>query len=176
MLTHVEMARHRVAKMQNTLEDGGDHGMISVNQEHEARLAALAPALDALPSISNGGTYEVDGEPDRGVFTVCTEAEGAIFSGNATSEAEAEAQVSSFLQDFQSKSADLANCEFRMGKACHSHCASCAKGQMAKGLTLQRCAKCHSVYYCSRECQVAHWPAHKAECKMLRGKKEPSGI
>lgn len=159
MLSHVEMARHRVAIMQNTLECGGEHGMIAVNQEHQARLAALDSALDADPSISKGGTYAVDGEPDRQVITVC-----------ATS-AEAELQVSSFLRD--------AKTNYFCGKACHSNCAFCGKGQMAKDLALQRCAKCHSVYYCSRECQKSHWPAHKAKCKAVRGKenkKQPADI
>lgn len=29
----------------------------------------------------------------------------------------------------------------------------------------RRCAKCHSVRYCSKECQVKDWPVHKEECK-----------
>ncbi|KAM5532578.1 hypothetical protein V8D89_013784 [Ganoderma adspersum] len=29
---------------------------------------------------------------------------------------------------------------------------------------LKRCAKCGIVLYCSKECQVASWPAHKREC------------
>ena len=29
---------------------------------------------------------------------------------------------------------------------------------------LQRCAKCRAVQYCGRECQLAHWPAHKKLC------------
>lgn len=27
------------------------------------------------------------------------------------------------------------------------------------------CSRCHTVGYCSRECQVAHWKAHKVDCK-----------
>lgn len=28
-----------------------------------------------------------------------------------------------------------------------------------------RCARCRSISYCSRACQMAHWPAHKRQCK-----------
>jgi hypothetical protein len=28
------------------------------------------------------------------------------------------------------------------------------------------CAKCKSVYYCSRECQTSHWSTHKKICKL----------
>ena len=27
------------------------------------------------------------------------------------------------------------------------------------------CAACHSISYCSRECQRKHWPLHKLECR-----------
>lgn len=27
------------------------------------------------------------------------------------------------------------------------------------------CIKCKKVYYCSKECQVKHWPIHKKICK-----------
>jgi len=27
-----------------------------------------------------------------------------------------------------------------------------------------RCSKCRTALYCSRECQVKHWPAHKSNC------------
>ena len=26
---------------------------------------------------------------------------------------------------------------------------------------------CKSVYYCSKQCQITHWPTHKAECKAI---------
>ena len=29
------------------------------------------------------------------------------------------------------------------------------------------CARCHSVFYCRRDCSVADWPAHKRECKRI---------
>ena len=40
-------------------------------------------------------------------------------------------------------------------------CAGC--NQQAVGL--RRCARCQKVAYCSRECQAAHWPQHKRDCR-----------
>ncbi|SMR43744.1 unnamed protein product [Zymoseptoria tritici ST99CH_3D1] len=44
-----------------------------------------------------------------------------------------------------------------------SQCLSCS--QIAAGL--QTCARCKAAKYCSRECQAAHWTAHKSACKRL---------
>ena len=32
---------------------------------------------------------------------------------------------------------------------------------------LDKCSKCQDIYYCSRECQVAHWPEHRSRCKLV---------
>jgi len=37
-----------------------------------------------------------------------------------------------------------------------------AEGHLVK---LSMCASCHTVWYCSKECQKAHWKEHKAICK-----------
>jgi hypothetical protein len=41
---------------------------------------------------------------------------------------------------------------------------SCANPGCAEG-GKKRCARCLKVRYCSRECQVAHHPIHKATCR-----------
>ena len=33
---------------------------------------------------------------------------------------------------------------------------------------LKRCSACKLVKYCSRNCQIAHWPMHKLGCKSLQ--------
>ena len=44
-------------------------------------------------------------------------------------------------------------------------CAHCGK---ADDGTLKKCTACSQVLYCGRECQKAHWKAHKSECKKRR--------
>ncbi|KAK5648659.1 hypothetical protein RI129_003551 [Pyrocoelia pectoralis] len=39
------------------------------------------------------------------------------------------------------------------------NCVKCGKGAM------QRCSRCKSIWYCSRNCQVSHWSNHKEDCK-----------
>eukprot|EP00599_Poterioochromonas_sp_BG-1_P008781 CAMPEP_0173145884 /NCGR_PEP_ID=MMETSP1105-20130129/8158_1 /TAXON_ID=2985 /ORGANISM="Ochromonas sp., Strain BG-1" /LENGTH=117 /DNA_ID=CAMNT_0014059969 /DNA_START=153 /DNA_END=506 /DNA_ORIENTATION=- len=40
--------------------------------------------------------------------------------------------------------------------------------EASSGATLSECAACHDARYCSRDCQKAHWPNHKARCKEVR--------
>ena len=34
----------------------------------------------------------------------------------------------------------------------------------AEGAGVKRCVKCHEAFYCSKECQIAHWKVHKHMC------------
>ena len=45
-----------------------------------------------------------------------------------------------------------------------SVCANCGKGEEESG-NLKSCTACKSVKYCSRDCQIAHRPQHKKECR-----------
>lgn len=43
----------------------------------------------------------------------------------------------------------------------HLECPGCGEQAVA----LRACSRCRTARYCSRECQAAHWPQHKRECK-----------
>ena len=45
-----------------------------------------------------------------------------------------------------------------------STCANCGKGEESS-IDLKSCAACKLVKYCCRDCQIAHRPQHKKECK-----------
>jgi ankyrin repeat protein len=45
----------------------------------------------------------------------------------------------------------------------------CAKPG-CNGAGAKKCASCLKVYYCKRECQLAHWPAHKPVCRQSADK------
>jgi ankyrin repeat protein len=44
-----------------------------------------------------------------------------------------------------------------------AHCASPSCG----GMGVNKCTRCKRARYCSQQCQLAHWPAHKIECKKM---------
>jgi len=45
-----------------------------------------------------------------------------------------------------------------------STCANCSKGE-EESVVLKNCVACKMVKYCSRDCQKAHRPQHKKECR-----------
>ena len=42
-----------------------------------------------------------------------------------------------------------------------TRCSGCNQS----GRRYKACGGCNSVWYCSRDCQRAHWPTHKRECQ-----------
>ena len=57
--------------------------------------------------------------------------------------------------------------ESRMVEKDHAICTNCGKSRGDLGRRLRVCSKCECVKYCSRECQVKHWPIHKKQCKEI---------
>ena len=49
-------------------------------------------------------------------------------------------------------------------------CANCGK------VATQRCSKCKNQLYCSRECQIKQWKAHKALCEIISNNKKDDEV
>ena len=50
---------------------------------------------------------------------------------------------------------------------CRFQCKVCNK------TSTNNCAKCHSVQYCSKQCQLADWPNHKRLCRDIKSGRVP---
>ena len=62
-----------------------------------------------------------------------------------------------------SKPANFTKRVFRSCQEEKTHCWNC-RGCASLGSSLKRCTKCQHAMYCSRQCQVLHWKAHKQVC------------
>jgi predicted Zn-ribbon and HTH transcriptional regulator len=49
-------------------------------------------------------------------------------------------------------------------------CSNCGK------VATQRCSKCKNQWYCSRECQLKQWKAHKALCEIISNNRREEDI
>ncbi len=49
------------------------------------------------------------------------------------------------------------------------HCAACERPQRPTEAPFQKCSRCRAATYCSRECQLNHWPQHKRTCVQRGG-------
>jgi hypothetical protein len=52
-----------------------------------------------------------------------------------------------------------------------THCSNPGCG----GAGIKKCTGCKQVRYCGKQCQLAHWPAHKADCKAAAELKAANG-
>jgi len=50
-------------------------------------------------------------------------------------------------------------------------CWQCSKHR-SDGVKLRFCSRCHRALYCSTECQKAHYPTHRPQCKQWAGEAE----
>ena len=46
-------------------------------------------------------------------------------------------------------------------------CAHCSAREVHVA-QFKRCGACRGIVFCSKDCQLANWPAHKAACKAAR--------
>jgi hypothetical protein len=63
-----------------------------------------------------------------------------------------------------SSSAQLCDSSMSTAKLCSSEESITNKCALCDNDAPHNCKKCKKIYYCSRECQVQHWPKHKIEC------------
>lgn len=93
-------------------------------------------------------------------FDDIAEAQSFIFLTNQSEEFDEE--MAKLMQTFERESVqkllDRGTTTTNSSKAC----SLCGKPEARN-----RCSRCHSDRYCSRECQVKAWPRHKAKCKKL---------
>jgi hypothetical protein len=70
----------------------------------------------------------------------------------------------------QAHSARVQELVRRLQTTCASN--GCKIATRDDGQPLDRCTRCHSVHYCSRDCQLADWKARHKECPRLRKEHE----
>ena len=85
-------------------------------------------------------------------------------SGAAATATKARLQERLALQQQQKQASTCSNAECPM-LAAAAVAAESATAAEPSVFVLSDCARCKQARYCSKACQVAHWPAHKLECK-----------
>jgi hypothetical protein len=114
--------------------------------------AAGAGAVEALEQLCNSSR-------EAGVVASAMDASAALCSGVDTAAA---TQLQGAAPHAPAAPAAAAASSPRPPQQPRT-CAVCGKPQ-SRQQKLQRCAGCHSVRYCSTDCQRAHWREHRKDC------------
>ena len=147
--------------MHNTLAQGGAEGAAAVEAQYKQakeRLHSLHPEFQS-ECISN----EDYREPDR------------VISHVEMKEGATEAEVAETMEKVRVEMAAMGfDCEFNVNEGVKSCANGCGKQAYTEGknrgreFQLTACSGCGDVVYCSKACQKAHWPQHKAYCRSRR--------
>jgi hypothetical protein len=123
---------------------------ITLGRDEASTFGTTAPPLESIPHVIQGGFDDDDDGGGGGNLDDLT----ALMS----------------TMDMRTEEFSVARKDIRaMGKAL-SGCAGCGRRAAPGGSGDPRqrgggfCHKCKHEWYCSRECQVNHWPIHKKTC------------
>ena len=110
----------------------------------------------AISCVSTPSFYAAQGEsPSRIMDVLC-----APICGKPACEAEANRQTEMLI-----KSTSKMFPGFRDGQ--RRLCGNCKKMSMQKN-EFKKCSKCMITFYCTKDCQRAHWQEHKKICEVLK--------
>ena len=149
MFTEAILRALRVTKLRGT-EERRSHGREVYSL---AAMQAETRFIDAVDELLR----------ESGRTGVLATVAAALDADPATADDLRRAQVA--LSQHDGDESDVARHEAR-GSARGLHCAlpSCAVREEYTG-QFKKCGSCLTPAYCSKACQTAHWPAHKADCK-----------
>jgi hypothetical protein len=144
-------------------DDAQDGGAVSRANARSKKFCAHFGALAFLPGILK----EIAGDEDSDCAAVAADLLSALPSADGTwGKAQRDAAKDLMFLDDRHKAIEFAPLVVR---ASRRQCAGCGAAAAADGAGFNRCAACKAVFYCTAECQKAHWKAaHKAPCTAAR--------
>ncbi|GLC34204.1 SUMO-activating enzyme subunit 1A [Pleodorina starrii] len=116
------------------------------HEQHRGQVVALAKSAAVLLGVPEGRAWEVVEQ----VWGAAAATEAGGDGGTAATEARAAAAIMWPL---------------RRLRLCDNPSCGSFGGKSEESLALKKCARCRAVRYCSADCQLQHWPVHKATCR-----------